>query len=87
MAAVTMTAANDLIKKISDNILNPLIYLMFGVAFVVFLWGVAEYVMHLDNEEARTTGGRHMLWGIIGMAIMLSALGIKALIANTVFGL
>jgi hypothetical protein len=82
-----MKTANDLINKILDNIVNPIIWLMFGAAFIVFLWGVTEYVLHLDDEKARDTGRLHMIWGIIGAAIMLSAIGIKSLIETTALGL
>ena len=40
--------------------------------------------MNLDNEEARSTGIKHMIWGIIGMVIMLGVNGIKTIIQNTV---
>ncbi|MFA6552051.1 MAG: hypothetical protein WCT19_00950 [Candidatus Paceibacterota bacterium] len=77
-------AANDFISKVLVNIVNPLIYLMFGVAFVVFMWGVTEYVLHLDDEDARKKGTQHMIWGVIGFFIMISAYGIVALIGATV---
>ena len=76
--------ANELLNRISAYIINPLIYLMFAAAFVVFIWGLVEFVIHLDNEEARATGGKHMIWGIIGMAIMSGVVGIVAIIQNTI---
>jgi len=83
MFASAFPAADDFIGKVTDVIINPLIYLMFGVAFVVFMWGVTEYVLHLDDEDARKKGARHMLWGVIGFAIMVSAYGIVTLIGTT----
>ena len=79
--------ANELLNRIGTYIVNPIIYLMFTVAFVVFIWGLVEFVAHLDNEEARATGGKHMLWGIIGMAIMSGVVGIVAIIQNTIAGI
>ena len=74
----------ELLNDISTYILNPIIFTLFTVAFVVFIWGLVQFVAHLDNEEARDTGGKHMLWGIIGMAIMAGVVGIVAIIQNTI---
>lgn len=74
-----------MLENIKTNILNPLITLMFSAAVVVFLYGVFEFVRGKSqgDQDAHTTGGRHILWGIIGMAIMVSAYGIIHLICGT----
>ncbi len=79
--------ATILLNKISEFVINPIIYLMFAVAFVVFIWGLVQFATHLDNEEARSTGTKHMIWGIIGMVIMVSVRSIVNLIDNTLRGL
>lgn len=63
-------------EAIREQIIKPLVQLFFILATVFFLWGVIEFVAGSDNEEKRTKGKRHMLWGIIGMVIMLAAGGI-----------
>lgn len=73
-----------LLNAISVNIINPMIFALFAIAFVVFLWGLVQFLGSLDNEEARSTGVKHMIWGIIGMVIMISANGIITIINNTV---
>lgn len=75
---------NTLINKIGENILNPLIYLMFGVASLSFAWGVYWFLAHLDSEDERKKGGWVMLWGVLGMAIMLGAKGIIRVICGTI---
>ncbi len=75
--------ATILLNKISEFVINPIIYLLFAAAFVVFIWGLAQFAMHLDNEEARSTGVKHMIWGVIGMVIMVSVRGILNLIDAT----
>ncbi len=89
IGAVTDPPANvtALLNKISTVIINPLIYMMFTAGFVVFIWGLVQFVAHLDNEEARATGGKHMLWGIIGMVIMVGVVGIVNIIQNTIAGI
>ena len=76
--------ATDLVNRISTFILNPVIYVLFAAAFVVFIWGLVQFVVNLDNEEARSTGGKPMLWGIMGMVIMVGVPGIIAIIQNTI---
>lgn len=77
-------SANQLLSRIEVAIINPVIALLFGVALVVFLWGCFEFVRDAASPDGRSTGGRHILWGSIGMGIMLSVYGIMNLILNSV---
>lgn len=72
------------VGKISTEILNPLIALMFAVALLVFIWGVARYIWSPDDESLRESGRKSMLWGIIGMVIMVSVFGIMRFIITAV---
>jgi hypothetical protein len=74
----------ELLKKIEKALIDPLLYFMMGLALVYFLWGVVEYLMHADEPEARSTGARHMIWGVIGLAIMVGVFGIMNIIINTI---
>jgi heme A synthase len=75
---------DSLISKIQDQILNPLIGLMFAIAFVVFIYGVIEYVMGAANEDKREAGKKHIAWGIVGLFIMVAVFGIMNVIVNWV---
>ncbi|MES2087471.1 MAG: hypothetical protein V4467_00605 [Patescibacteria group bacterium] len=79
-----MTAVNELVNKISDFILKPLILLMFALATLVFIWGVQNFVGAADDAEARSTGTRQMIWGVVGMVVMISAYALKEIILGTV---
>jgi uncharacterized membrane protein YidH (DUF202 family) len=74
----------EIITRVNTNIVNPFIVLMLAVAFVIFLWGVVSYFQNVDNAEERATGLKHMIWGVIGFAIMLSFKGIIAIIKNLI---
>lgn len=86
MSANIPPALQSLIRSISTYILNPLIVLAFAVAMVVFLWGVFQYVRGAGDPKAREAGRNHILWSIIGLAIMFSVFGIMTVISNTVGG-
>ncbi len=74
------------VEKVNEVILYPLITLLMGLALLIFLWGCYEYLTHSNESQARETGQMHILWGIVGMFIMLVAYGILGIAAGT-FGL
>lgn len=84
--AAAADVAQGFVAKFNEIILFPLITLLMGVALVVFLYGCFEYVMGAANEAAREKGRQHILWGIIGMLVMISAQAILNIAAGT-FGL
>lgn len=78
-----MTAANAIINKIVEVVINPLILLLMAIAFVVFLWGGFEFIAGASGVENREKGKRHMLWGIIGLFIMIAVFGILKILGTT----
>ncbi len=72
------------IGKVEQVILNPLIGFMFALALVYFLYGLVEFIINRDSDDKRTQGKSHMLWGIVGMFIMIAAFGIINLIKTTI---
>jgi hypothetical protein len=82
--AVLPPSVLTLMGKIYNSILNPIIALLFGLAFAYFMWGVVKYVLHGDEEKSREEGRSAILWGIIGMFIMFGVFGIIKLIIGTI---
>lgn len=62
----------------------PLVTLVSLAAFVLFVWGVVQFIAGADNDEKRKIGQQHMIWGIIGLVIMFGANAIIAVIKQTV---
>ena len=85
-AAASLSPATELILKINNVIVNPIIILMFSFALVAFLWGVRGYVTNADNTEARMKGSQQILWGILGMGMMVTAFAIQRIVIQT-FGI
>jgi len=67
---------DEVIAVITNEVLQPIVQLLFALATILFLWGVVEFLISRDNEEERDKGKRHMLWGAIGLVIMFSVNGI-----------
>jgi predicted cobalt transporter CbtA len=72
-----------IMAKIVSVIINPLILMLFSVGFVLFLWGLVVFMANAENSSERSTGIQHMIWGIAGMFVMVSAYGIIQLVLNT----
>lgn len=78
--------ALSFVDKVNSIILYPLITLLMAVAVLVFLWGVFQYVANAGDDSARSKGAKHMMWGVIGFVIMVSAVAIMN-VALATFGL
>lgn len=81
-----MSAAQNIINKFIDVIVNPAMLVVFTLGFFLFVWGLVQFLKALNEGGEAKEGKQHMLWGIAGMLIMISVYGIIALISNT-FGL
>ncbi|MBI5405668.1 hypothetical protein HY972_01355 [Candidatus Kaiserbacteria bacterium] len=71
-----MEVLNRFLVKVVVQIVNPLILLLAASAFVVFLWGVFEFVAHAGDETKRTEGKKAILWGLVGLVVIFGAYGI-----------
>lgn len=84
---LVMDVFNSFITKVETNIIDPAIRLMALIAFVWFAYGVFEMIRSGASDEARKTGRRHMIYGIIGMVIMFGAGVIVKILTNFVTAL
>lgn len=74
---------DTLIDNLFTVIIQPLIYILFAAAVILFLFGVVRSLVKSDSSEARETGRKHITWGIVGMTIMVSAWAIVRILENT----
>ncbi len=80
------TNLNAFLGKVVTQIVNPLILLLAAGAFVVFLWGVFEFIRDAGDENRREEGRRAIFWGLVGLVIIFGAYGIINIALST-FGL
>lgn len=81
---VTICRIGVTLLAIINGVLVPL---LFAVAFITFLYGVANaYIFSRGDPEETSKGHKLILWGIIGFVVMLSLWGLVAIVSNT-FGL
>lgn len=80
-----MEGINQLVATLNRVIINPLLALIFAAGFLVFAWGLVQYIWTLNGSgKDIDTGKKHMLYGILGMFIMVSAYAIIGIIARTI---
>jgi len=91
-AIVAMTLLFPMIALAADlnatlftitNVLNGIIAVLFVLVTLYFIWGIVQYVMAAGDEAKVKTGKQHMIWGIIGMAVMAGAWGLVRIITTT----
>lgn len=73
-----------LIRNMNDVILTPIFSLLMSLAVLYFVWGLYQFLSskaggQLDIE----TGKNHMIWGLIGLLIMISAVAIINIVLGT----
>ncbi len=64
-------------------LINPLIGLLFALALAYFVWGGALFVLNADNPDKQKEGKQALIWGIVGLFIMTSVIGLLRILTNT----
>ncbi|OGG56803.1 hypothetical protein A3D71_01025 [Candidatus Kaiserbacteria bacterium RIFCSPHIGHO2_02_FULL_55_20] len=81
-----MDAAANIMGRFTTYIIDPAILVVFAAGFFLFIYGLVEFLWNLNEGGENKEGKQHMMWGIVGMLIMISVYGILDLLDNT-FGL
>ena len=80
---VAYASLNSFISNVNTTIINPLIIFLFALAVIYFLYGVFEFIANSENDEKKTTGKDHMMWGVVGLTIMVGVWAILGVLLNT----
>lgn len=64
------------------GIVQALIPIVIGLAVLVFLWGVLNYVIKSD-DPGKKEAKDFMLWGIIALFVMVSVWGLVNILRDT----
>lgn len=51
---------------------DMLIPLLIGCAVIMFFWGLIKFIAHADDEKAVAEGKQFMLWGMIGLFVVVA---------------
>lgn len=80
---IAYASVDSFVANVNKLIINPLIGLLFALAVMYFLYGVFDFMANQENEEKKTTGKMHMIYGIIGMTVMMGVFALMNLVLST----
>lgn len=67
-------------------IANAVIPFLIGVAVVAIVWGIFTYIKSAGDTEKIAKGRETIIYGIIGLFIMLAFWGFVTAVKNSLFG-
>ena len=73
----------DLVELFKGILSYYVISLLIAVAVVIFLYGVVKYITAAGNEEKRKEAKDAMIWGIVGLFVMVAVWGLVNLLYYT----
>lgn len=71
-ATQAVAATDSILQKAITYILNPIYEIAVVCAFLYFVYGIAFMMWQLNNPDVREQSRRHLLYGILGLFIILS---------------
>ena len=73
----------DIIDFANCTISTTIIPLLFSLAVLIFIWGIIQYVIAEDDEGKRKKAKDTIVYGIIGLFVMISIWGLVRILGNT----
>lgn len=73
----------DIFIYITCIINSAIIPLIISLAIAMFMFGIVKFIANGDDETKRKEGRQFMLWGIIGLFVMLAIWGILQVLTST----
>jgi len=64
--------------------IEALIPIVFALALLYFVWGVAKFILNSADSGAREEGKQQMFWGIVALFVMTSVWGLTALLGDSI---
>lgn len=86
--ALAFAANQGLLDILQFNIvpiLNAIIPVLITIGVIYFIFGIVQYVI-ADDEQAKDKGKNRMLWGLVGLFVIVTFWGLLTVIGNT-FGI
>lgn len=73
----------DFMAKVVSEIIQPIVGILFALALVYFLYGLTVFIMNAGDSAKRTEAKSHMVWGLVGLTVMVAAWGIITVAVGT----
>jgi len=63
-------------------LLNAIVPILITIGVIYFIWGIVQYVI-ADDEKAKDAGKNRMIYGLIGLFVIVTFWGLITVISNT----
>lgn len=73
---------DSLVSKIT-RLGNTFVTLLISFAVIYIIYNVVRYLIAGGDPEKRKEGGMGILWGVVGLFVILSIWGLVAILTNT----
>ena len=85
LPAVAFAAGGVLgIIDILLSFVDALVPILIGCAVVVFFWGIVKFVAHAGDENAVTEGKQFMIWGMVGLFVIIALWSIVGYVQESI---
>ncbi|MBI2628059.1 MAG: hypothetical protein HYW71_01320 [Candidatus Niyogibacteria bacterium] len=81
----SLNTFKDFICK-AIGILKDIIPVLILLATVIFLWGVIQFILAADNEKEREEKKQFIIYGLIGLFVIVAVWGLVNVLLYTFFG-
>lgn len=78
-------AAMDIVNMIDAvaDFFGKLVPVFISIAVVVFMWGIVKFIAHADDTKAVEEGKMYMIWGLVGLFVIVTLWSIVGYFQNT----
>ncbi len=76
-----LTNIENLARAIG-RIINILIPIVAALALLYFFWGLATFILHSGEDDARKEAKNKMIWGIVALFVIVAIWGLVGFIAD-----
>ena len=64
------------------RLINLALPIVVAVALLAFFWGLVKFIFNATDEDKRKEGKQLMIWGLVGLFVMVSVWGLVRFIGN-----
>jgi|SRR3989344_1077214 len=64
------------------RLINLALPIIVAIALLAFFWGLVKFIFNAKEEDARKEGKQLMIWGLVGLFVMVSVWGLVRFIGN-----
>lgn len=79
-----MDEFDTFLGKVESEVLTPIVTVVILAAFILFVFGVVNFIRNSGDAKKRAEGQQQMFWGIIGLAIIFAANALVTLLKHIV---